>query len=137
MSWLIKCTNCDKKTWAANIVKLIDNCCDNMGWFRCNACDNPGYVEKSFDLQEPGEVWKPYLKGAVRLRNDPNGTYQPFVFLVSDAPNSGPSSVWFCYYKDTRPDGKLRLGHGPGGPPVLAVAEVTQLVEELKKRKLL
>lgn len=137
MVWIVNCTNenCGEVTSAINIVELLNNCRNEEGWFICNACNSEGYIEKSFNLQEPGEVWAPNLIGALRLNEDEQDTYQPFVFLVSDNPNMPPNGVWFCYYKDTRlyPGGRLMLGHGPGGPPVLSFDQVRNLVEMLNQ----
>ena len=141
MGWSIKCRDkdCGEETWARNIVELIEDHCDDMGWIRCAACNNAGYIKKSFDLQEPGEVWEPHLRGVIRLSDEPNDTYQPFVFLVSGTPNEQPSAVWFSYYKDTRTlaGGRLKLGYGPGGPPVLEASKVVELVDKLEERGLI
>jgi hypothetical protein len=131
--WRIRCTDpdCKEKTRAAEIVDLIQNNRDAEGWFRC-WCGEPGYVEKSFATQEGG-IWAPFLKGAIPL-GDPDDTYQPFVFLVGEAADGPANSVWFSYYKDLRPyGGKLKLGYGPGGPPVLAMRTVGDLLRELIK----
>ena len=122
MPWSIDCCNkaCGKTTRVANIVDLLNCHRNELGWFRCN-CGSRGCIEKRFKLQEgEGETWEPYLKGAIRLTDDPCDTYQPFVFLVGYAPNEEPTDVWFSYYKDLRRHGgRLKLGYGPGGPPVL------------------
>lgn len=45
-----------------------------------------------------------------------------------------PNGLWFSYYKDTRPEGgRLKLGYGPGGPPVLDKDQVKRLIKELLK----
>jgi hypothetical protein len=132
MGWEIKCndTSCKKVTWAANIVDLISNHRDDSGWFLCQ-CGKPGYIEKSFELQEPGEVWEPYLRGIIPL-GDPEDTYQPFIFLVSYEPNGDPNDLWFSYYKDLRASGgRLKLGYGPGGPPVLGISSMLKLLRHL------
>jgi len=69
MGWSIQCndTSCKAYTLATNIVDLIDNHTDKQGWFVCNQCGSSGFIEKSFDLQEPGHTWKPFLRGAIRL----------------------------------------------------------------------
>lgn len=133
MSWSIKCCDekCGQESWASNIVDLIQNHCNENGWFQCFTCGGEGYIEKSFDLQEPGETWEPYLKGIIPL-GTPGDTYQPFVFLVSYSPKDIPNDVWFSYYKDTRSmGGRLKLGYGPGGPPVLGAEQVLQLVKTM------
>jgi len=132
MGWLIKCTNaqCGQETWAENIIDLIANHRDSNGWFLCR-CGARGYIEKNFELQESGETWKPYLRGIISLGH-PDQTYQPFVFLVSYEPDGPANDVWFSYYKDLRPaGGRLKLGYGPGGPPVLGKEDVLRLVKHL------
>lgn len=138
LGWNIKCNDskCEQETWAENIVDLIGNHTDPQGWFVC-LCGKHGYIEKSFDLQEPGEVWEPYLRGVVSLGQAGN-TYQPFVFLVSYEPAGVVTDVWFSYYKDLRPSGgRLKLGYGPGGPPVLGKADVLKLLSRLAATKYL
>ncbi len=134
MGWAIKCLkdNCQEQTWAENIVDLIENYLDNEGWFLCN-CGTKGYIEKFFDLQEEGEIWKPYLRGIIPL-GDSDDSYQPFVFIVSYEPNGYCKDVWFSYYKDLRSTGgRLKLGYGPGGPPVLSKDALIYMIKELKK----
>ena len=118
-AWTIKCTSCCRETKPWNIADLMNHL-DKQGWLLCGHCSSRGYIEKRFKLQEKDAVWNPYLKGVIRPSSiDQDNTYQPFAFLVSSAPEEHPQSVWFCYYKDTRKEegGRLRLGHGPGGPP--------------------
>lgn len=135
MGWLIKCTVCRRETWAGNIVDLIGSHCDHNGWLRCGACNGTGFVEKHFLLQEQGEVWEPYLRGIIPL-GDPGDTYQPFVFLVSANESGEVDSVWFSYYKDLRSaGGRLKLGHGPGGPPVLHKTAILALLHQLVNKK--
>jgi hypothetical protein len=132
MGWTIKCTdpNCGQQSWANNIVDLIANHRDGEGWFICS-CGKHGYIKKNFELQEPGEVWEPYLRGIILL-GEPNDTYQPFVFLVSYEPSGEVTDIWFSYYKDLRGSGgRLKLGYGPGGPPVLGKASFLSLLPQL------
>ena len=96
MGWLIKCTLCDEESWVSNIVELLDDYCDRDGWFVCPS-GHRGYIEKSFVLQEPGNRWEPFLRGAYRLGKK-GDTYQPFVFFVSYEPAGPVSDVWFSYY---------------------------------------
>ncbi len=138
MTWEIQCStpSCGS-TKAKNIVDLLDHHTDQNGWFYCGKCKRHDFIEKSFDLQEPGETWEPYLRGALRL-GDEKDTYQPFVFLVSYKPNGTPTDIWFSYYKDLRGSGgKLKLGYGPGGPPVLATTQLAALVQRLTGLKLM
>jgi hypothetical protein len=132
MAWHIKCidTKCGCEAWAGNIVDLISGHRGEDGLFR-SQCGKPGYITKSFSLQEQGETWEPYLRGLVTLGRA-GETYQPFVFLVSYEPAGPISDIWFSYYKDLRASGgRLKLGHGPGGPPVLGAKDVLTLVERL------
>jgi hypothetical protein len=132
MGWLIRCTdkNCTKQTWAENIVELIDQHTDQNGWIKCG-CGQYGYIKKVFELQEEGETWEPFLRAVIRL-GEPGDTYQPFVFLVSYDPLEKPQDVWFSYYKDLRQSGgRLKLGYGPGGPPVLGTKQVVGLLQKL------
>jgi len=133
MGWSIQCKNvgCNAKTWADNIVDLIDNHTDQLGWFVCGQCGKNGFIEKKFNLQEPGETWEPYLRGVKRLGKS-DETYQPFVFMVSYEPTSMANDIWFSYYKDLRNDGgRLKLGYGPGGPPVLDTGQLIALLQYL------
>jgi hypothetical protein len=133
MPFTIKCSdkNCGKETWVDNIVDLIEYHRDKDGWFIC-ACKQKGYILKSFNLQEEGKVWEPYLHGIITL-GDEEDTYQPFVFNVSYSPDAKTdSSLWFSYYKDLREiGGRLKLGYGPGGPPVLDKDMFMDLIRQL------
>lgn len=134
--WRIKCGNpdCTEKTVATQIVDLIEHHRDPDGWFLCR-CGEHGYIAKTFALQEEGQTWAPFLKGIIPL-GSPGDSYQPFVFLVSHKADGFADSVWFSYYKDLRssPGGRLKLGYGPGGPPVLEMRQVSELLRELAKR---
>ena len=132
MAWEIKCTDrgCGRTTSAQHIVDLISNHRDATGWLLCE-CGSRGYVEKSYSLQEGGDPWKPFIKGAIPL-GAPSEIYQPFVFLVAASPDGDPDSVWISYYTDLRSSGgRLKLGHGLGGPPVLSAEGVRALMGEL------
>ncbi|MDD5457734.1 MAG: hypothetical protein PHV30_11995 [Candidatus Margulisbacteria bacterium] len=131
MSYKLFClnTNClVKQSYAENIVELIKIFVGKDYLFVCPSCSYNMYIEKHFHLQEDGETWNPFLRGIVPLGNQ-NDTYQPFIYLVSDEPQNIISSYWFCYYKDTRKQGgKLKLGYGPGGPPVLSIGQLKKLI---------
>ena len=132
MSWQIQCVDpsCKKNSSAANIVELLTKHRDERDHFRC-ICGKSGYIKKQFNLQEPGETWRPHLRGAISL-GETGDTYRPFVFLVSYEPDGEICSVWFCYYKDMRSSGgKLKLGNGPGGPPVLSVEQLRNLTQRI------
>lgn len=133
MGWLIRCTDpkCGKETWGGNIVDLISSHRDKDGWFLCQ-CGQQGHIEKRFELQEPGKTWKPFLRGIIPL-GESGDTYQPFVFLVSYEPRGPIDSIWFSYYKDLRASGgRLKLGYGPGGPPILETESLLHLLRKLR-----
>src|SRR5262249_55595930 len=112
------------------IVDLIAHHRDADAWLLCS-CRKTGYIRKSFELQEPGDTWEPYLRGIIPL-GDPASTYQPFVFLCSYEPTGPVTDVWFSYYKDLRSSGgRLKLGYGPGGPPVLSHQDLLTLIRRL------
>ena len=137
MGWSIKCSDskCSEFTWAKNIYDLIQNHTVKDGWFICSECGKHGYIEKHFKLQEPGKTWHPYLKGIISL-GDEGDTYQPFVFLVSYDPMDKPKDVWFSYYTDLRSSGgRLKLGYGPGGPPILNSSSIVYLLQRLIELK--
>lgn len=134
MGWSIKChkDSCTEQTRAYNIVDLIQNHRGKDGWIKCN-CGITGYIEKSFRLQEVGDVWEPYLRGIITLGKK-GETYQPFVYIVSYTPKGRCTDIWFSYYKDLREQGgKLKLGYGPGGPPVLHKTKIKHLIKILKE----
>lgn len=133
MAWSINCNNpsCGQTIRADNIVELINNHVDEAGWFVCRVCNNHGHIKKSFDLQEPGETWDPFLRGVISL-GELNDTYQPFVFLVSYEHDGPVTDIWVSYYKDLRRSGgNLKLGYGPGGPPVLGTSQLLSLLKQL------
>lgn len=138
MGFTVACSDssCGTITWAKNIVDLIENHTNADGWFICKTCQKPtGYIEKNFTLQEgEEEIWAPYLRGTIKVNDDREAIYQPFVFLVSYQPTSPVEDYWFCYYKDMRgqPNGRLKMGHGPGGPPVLGKQNIINLLKQMK-----
>ena len=136
MAWTIKCGNskCASETWTQNIDDLKRNHCDAQGWFLCGACGSRGYIPKQYNVQEGGDPWKPYLKGIIQPSGHGDDIYQPFAFLYSETPNEPPTCIWFSYYKDTRPEGILKMGYGPGGPPVFEVEEIVDLVAQMIER---
>ncbi len=138
MGWLIQCPeNPGAPAWAGNIVDLVESHLDSNGWLVCG-CGRPhGFIEKRFELQEGGdETWEPFIRGVIRL-GEQGASYQPVVFLVSYEPTGHVTDLWFCYYKDTRllPRGRLKMGHGPGGPPVLGIGQLLDLLRQLVSLK--
>jgi hypothetical protein len=135
MAWKIECSSpgCGKEFWAENIDVLLRDHRDSHGWFLCQCGKPTGFIRKEFELQEDGETWAPFLRGAIKLGTK-GDTYQPFVFMVSYEHDGPVTDMWFSYFKDTRnvyPDGRLKLGYGPGGPPVLGLSQVFDLVNAL------
>jgi hypothetical protein len=128
----IKCTKgCADKVWVGNILDQLSHRGDH-NLFKCS-CGHDGYIEKSFALQEKGDEWKPFLRGAISL-GETGDIYQPFVYVVSDEPDSEITALWFSYYKDTRASGgRLKLGYGPGGPPVLSTNQVRSLLKSVEQ----
>ncbi len=132
MSWLIECANknCKQTTKAAEVVDLIKNHTNKQGYFLCK-CGQFGYIKKDFALQEKGKNWEPFLRGVITLA-DSKDIYQPFVFMVSYTADGEITDVWFSYYKDLRSaKGKLKLGYGPGGPPVLDKKNFFRLINRM------
>jgi hypothetical protein len=131
MGWWITCSKkCGSGVWAENIVDLLNKPTDEHGYFLCD-CGEQGYIEKSYNLQEAGETWKPILRGIIKL--DPDGCYNPFAFLVSDKPDEPAENIWLSYFKDLRGQGgRLKMGYGPGGPPVLYKSHMISLIKRLK-----
>jgi len=139
--WLIKCSDsrCAQQTRANNIVDLIRHHLDAKGRFVC-LCGKWGYVKKRFKTQEGNYDWEPILRGIIPLAKKED-TYQPFVFLVSYETGGEIreiKDVWFSYYKDLRKSGgRLKLGYGPGGPPVLSKAYFLTLLSRLVQTRYL
>ena len=138
MPWDIQCNRCDQSTRAREIADLICNHRDKeLGFFLCSACGSPGHIERRYKVQDPEESpWEPFLRGALLPKADRYGpSYQPFVFMVSGAPDGPIESAWFCYYKDLRKkkDGRLKMGHGPGGPPVFDFEDIEDLLDQSKE----
>lgn len=157
MAWQIDCGNpqCQQTSWAGNIVEVIQDFCGEDGILVCPYRKKPsGFVRKSFNLQEEGEIWEPILRGVIKLGAD-GDTYQPFVYLAcyEQTHNEVTSStaiidlpitdLWFSYYKDLRghvredgSPGRLKMGYGPGGPPVIGVPQLIELLRHVLRLKM-
>ena len=147
MGWSIECgyPQCLQPSWASNIVELIGNFCDGDGLLVCPHCKKKsGYIGKKFDFPEEDETSEPILRGVMSSGQD--NTYQPFVFphvVSADEEKGKPASslvdltntdIRLSYYKDLRGHqradggpGRLKMGYGPGSPPVLA-SSITQSI---------
>ena len=137
MAWKIQCNQCSQSTVAWEIVDLIENHRNENGLFECENCGPYGYVKKEYELQNTDiDPWKPFLRGALLPRSkdyDYGPHYQPFVFLVAYEADGPITDAWFCYYKDLRDEGgRLKMGHGPGGPPVFGFDDVEDLIEQFR-----
>jgi hypothetical protein len=134
MPYYIKCTNskCGEYTGANTIVDLISEHLDSVGKIICTYCGQSGaFIYRESKLQEEGEIWARWIKGVITIDTG-IPTYSPYIFLTSQNEQGPVNGAHFHYYKDTRPDGgKLKHGHGPGGPPVLSKDEIFQLLEKM------
>jgi hypothetical protein len=139
MGWWVQCANaaCAAGNWSPNIVDVLQKFLPagkSAGLFVCPSCGkDTAFIEKQFNTQE-GDEWAPFLRGAIRLTDNRTSSYQPFVFLVSYEPAGDVVDCWFSYYKDLRENGgRLKLGYGPGGPPVLGHGQIVDLVGQLRQ----
>lgn len=132
MGYLIDCPNCSAKTWASNMVELIQDHLGQTGTLRCIACQVEGaHIYRESTLQEQGEVWTRRICGVIPLDSG-IPTYTPYVLLTADPGSAQPDGIHFGYFKDTRPSGgKLKHGHGPGGGPALGFDLLFQLLRKL------
>ncbi len=134
MGYDIKCQPCDAHTWASNIVDLLKEHTDHAGRFVCSKCSgHDTFIYRISDLQEgPGETWERWIKGVVTIDGGIK-TYSPYIFLTADAEGGPITGLHFHYYKDTRdqPGGRLKHGHGPGGPPVLGFEDLFHMLRHL------
>jgi hypothetical protein len=133
MSYDIECRACKQHTWAKNIVDLLDQHWSEQGRFVCTHCTGTDtFIFRESGLQENGETWARWIKGVIRIDSGIE-TYSPYIFLTANAEDGEPTGLHFHYYKDTRayPNGKLKHGHGPGGPPVLGVGDMFAIIEQL------
>ena len=61
--------------------------------------------------------------------------YQPFEFLTSAGPEEDPSAIWFTRYQEMRTQGgRLKMGYGPGGPPVFEAKDIVDFVAGMIER---
>jgi len=131
-SYEITCNDCAQKSWAREIVDLIANHSDKRGHLVCSHCKSTNaFIFRESKLQEIGEKWSRYIKAVIPIETGV-ATYTPYVFLTTEDKNGDITGVHFHYFKDTRAaGGRLKHGHGPGGPPVLSKEEIFQLIRKL------
>ena len=139
MPYEIQCRDCVKTTWVANIVDLIKNHIQSgSGKFICSHCSGKDtFIYRESKLNEKSddgtpEVWERWIKGVMTVDSGFE-TYCPYIFLTADSEDSQPNGLHFHYYKDTRTQegGKLKHGHGPGGPPVLPIEDILLIIRHL------
>jgi hypothetical protein len=142
MAYEIRCkkhgvSKCD------DILDLIENRTNkkfgrNGGEIICPKCKGPAAIFRSYKLQEKGRTWQCQIKQIVRIPSE-IPTYVPYVLFTSGQEAGNVSDgIMVSYYKDTRGEGgKLKHGHGPGGPAVLGKDEVLQLIRHLIHGKLI
>lgn len=133
MGYDIQCRECKTTTWAGNIVDLLTNHTDPGGRFVCAQCQGTDtFIYRESKLQEEGEVWHRWIKGVICVYTG-IPTYSPYIFLTADAEDGPITGLHFHYYKDTRShkNGRLKHGHGPGGPPVLGTTDLFPIIEHL------
>jgi hypothetical protein len=134
MAYDVKCRACGTHTWAGNVVDLFADHTDQSGRFVCSRCSGTDtFIYRISDLQEgPDEKWERWIKGVIRIDSG-IPTYSPYVFLTAEAEDGPITGLHFHYYKDTRsqPGGRLKHGHGPGGPPVLGIDDLFRILEHL------
>lgn len=133
MAYEITCRTCRKQSIASEIVELVQHHINENGQFLCSHCGSiETHIYRESDLQEKGRKWKRWVKGIVIVGSD-EPTYVPYIFLTASAEDLPPNGLHFHYYKDTRsePGGKLKHGHGPGGPPVLEITDLFKILERL------
>jgi hypothetical protein len=140
MSYDIKCRHCGTTTWAANIVDLLNDHTNDRGRFVCSKCNQTDtFIYRISALQEgPEEKWERWIKGVVQIDSG-IPTYSPYVFLTADTEDGPITGLHFHYYKDTRrqPNGRLKQGHGPGGPPVLGIEDMFTILTHLVREGVL
>jgi hypothetical protein len=134
MAYDVKCRACRSETWATNIVELFNNHTNSDGRFICSKCSGTDtFIYRISDLQEgPDETWERWIKGVIKIDSG-IPTYSPYIFLTADSEDGSITGLHFHYYKDTRsqPGGRLKHGHGPGGPPVLSIDDLFTILQHL------
>lgn len=137
MGWWIECeNNCVAEgAWANQIKDLLRLHRREDGRFVCQ-CGALGRINKEYKVKGKGEVdpWRPELIGAVQpdwTEDDPDGTYQPFLFVTREH-ESKEIGVWCRYYKRLQ-NGNLKFGDGPGGGPVFGIDDLLTMIRKLIK----
>ena len=139
MGWNINCYKCGENTsYAQNIVDLIDNHTDssfsNGGFIKCSYCGSKAYIHEPRKLQEGGK-WDRHILAVIRVASSEGfGFLKHYAYLSSNTKNGEIDGVEISYYKDLRKEkGRLKHGHGPGGPASLTKIEFLSFLRELSK----
>jgi hypothetical protein len=134
MAYDVKCRGCNAHTAVGNIVDLLKDHTNQSGRFVCSKCSGTDtFIYRISALQEgPEQKWERWIKGVIPIDSGIE-TYSPYVFLTADSEDGPVTGLHFHYYKDTRaqPGGRLKHGHGPGGPPVLGIDGLFCILEHL------
>ena len=120
---------------ASSILDLISHHTDNRfgnngGLIVCPKCEQPAAIFRRYKLQEKGQTWNCWIKQVVRIPSE-IPTYVPYVlFTSSEEAGKVSDGIMVSYYKDTRHEkgGRLKHGHGPGGPAVMGKSELLSLI---------
>jgi hypothetical protein len=142
MSYPINCPSCGGSS-ASDILDLIENHTDfrfgqNGGTVICSTCKHPATVFRRYNLQEKDQTWHCWIRGVVRIPSE-IPTYVPYaLFTTSEEAGNVSDGIMISYYKDTRHEGgRLKHGHGPGGPAVLGKSELLTLISSSIKANLI
>jgi hypothetical protein len=132
MAYPVKCAQHGVSS-ASDILNLIEahtdkGFGDDGGIIVCPICKAPASVFKRYKLQEKDRTWDCWIKRIVRIPSE-FPTYTPYVlFTTGEEAGTVYESVMISYYKDTRKEGgRLKHGHGPGGPAALTNREIHTL----------
>jgi hypothetical protein len=128
---------------AKDILDLIENHTDsgfgeNGGTVICSSCGKPATIFRAYKLQEKGRTWECWIRQVVRIPSEIE-TYVPYMlFTTGSEAGKVSDGVMISYYKDTRKaGGRLKHGHGPGGPAVLGRDEIKRLIRYLVASKVI
>ena len=137
MPYPIKCNRCGHSSTAWEIVDFIANHTAPDGRLRCDSCSaNDAHIYRHSKTQDGG-TWERYIRAVIPFRTQFGRKFVPYVFLLSYSARGRPVDVHFNYYKDERPKGRLKHGHGPGGAPVFGKHQIVKLIENVIRYKVI
>jgi Zn finger protein HypA/HybF involved in hydrogenase expression len=86
MAYQITCRTCHARTTAGNIAWLLhekEYHTDKRGNVKCKTCGSTNaHIYRKSQLQEEGEYWERCIEAVIRLADDREASYQPYVFLT-------------------------------------------------------